>query len=281
MKSKGPGDDKFACFVCNLNLSGLTGTRIILWLVAITIVSFVIGFGILAISGGLQTSLENKGSPFRTTAMFTPVTTTFPLGDATAGSIGITMGAGELSLHGGAPADAIMEATVFSQAPEWQPEYLQSLNGTIKTVTMTDKGHKGKELFAVHSPNSWEVYLNNRIPVDLEVAVGAGDSTLDLGSLNLGALSVHNGAGETKIDLTGYRGNVFSGEINSGVGDLTIIVEKNSNTRITVHQGVGDIGNNGFTPNEDTYTTPGYNSALPVNQIIVEQGVGDITLEAV
>ena len=55
------GDDKFACFVCNLNLAGLTGTKIILWLVAITIVSFVIGFGILAVSGDLPASSENQG----------------------------------------------------------------------------------------------------------------------------------------------------------------------------------------------------------------------------
>jgi hypothetical protein len=281
MKSKGPGDDKFACFVCNLNLSGLTGTRIILWLVAITIVSFVIGFGILAISGGLQTSLENKGSPFRTTAMFTPVTTTFPLGDATAGSIGITMGAGELSLHGGAPADAIMEATVLSQAPEWQPAYSQSLNGTTKSVTMTDKGHKGKELFSVNSPNSWEVLLSDRIPVDLEVEFGAGDCILDLSSVNLQTLVIRNGAGETDIDLSGYRGDPFTGEIHMGVGDFTLRVPKNSNTRVTIYQGVGDIESHGFEQQDEQYTTPGYNPAGTPSEIWINHGIGDIHLEAV
>jgi hypothetical protein len=281
MKSKEPGDDKFACFVCSLNLDGLTGTRIILWLIAITIVSFVIGFGILALTGDLQTSPDNKGSPFRHTASLTPNTTTFALDGATAGQIGITMGAGEFSLRGGAPADAVMEATVFSKAPEWQPEYIQSVNGTAKTVIMTDKGHKGKEWFAVHSPNSWEILLNNRIPLDLDVSVGAGHSTLDLGSVSLKSLAVKNGAGETEIDLTGYSGNAFMGEINSGVGDLTLRVSKNSNILITVNQGVGDIDNNGFTHHDSSYTTPGYNPELPVNQILVEQGVGDIRLEAV
>ena len=39
---------------------------------------------------------------------------------------------------------------------------------------MTDKGHKGKELFAVHSPNSWEILLNDQVPLNLEVACRGG-----------------------------------------------------------------------------------------------------------
>ena len=45
MNAQKPDNDRLAYHVGSLNLSGLTMTKVILWLAAITIVSFVIGFG--------------------------------------------------------------------------------------------------------------------------------------------------------------------------------------------------------------------------------------------
>jgi hypothetical protein len=281
MRSKEPGDDKFACLICNLNFSGLTGTRIILWLTAITIVSFVIGFGLLALSGDLPSSSDNKVSPFRHTSMLTPNTTTIPLGGATAGNVRVTLGAGELVLHGGAPATSLIDATVFSSAPEWQPDIRQSANGSVKSVAITDKGHHGKAWFAVNSPNSWDILMNDQTPVALTLDVGAGDSRLDLSTLNLASLVVNNGVGDTAIDLGRNRLGSYHAEIHNGVGDLTVRVPKNSNTRITIRHGVGDISSKGFEQENDILVTAGFDPALPVNEVFVKQGVGDISLETV
>lgn len=280
MNTRKPGDDRLACFFCNLNLSGLTVTRVILWLTAITIVSFVIGFGILAASGDLPTSSENKASPFRHTAVLTSNTTAIPLEGATHGSVRITLGAGEVTLRGGAPATSLVDATVFSKAPEWQPEIVQSANGSVKSVTMTDKGYKGKQWFAVHSPNSWEILVNDQVPVNLTVDVGAGNSRLDLGTLNLASLVVNNGAGDTEIDFGRNRAGSYRAEIHNGVGDLTLRIPRGSNTRITLHHGVGDISSKGFEQENDILVTTGFNPVLPVNEILVKQGVGDLSLES-
>jgi hypothetical protein len=274
-------DDRLACFVCTLNLSGLTMTKVILWLLALTIVSFVIGFGILALSGQLPVSAQSKVSPFRHSALSSPNTTSFALDGASEGRIDITLGAGEFSLRGGASDDTLLEATVFSRAPEWQPEYLQTRNGTQKTVTMTDRGHTGKEWVAVHSPNHWVVLVGNRVPVDLTVRVGAGDNTLDLSSLEIRSLTVNTGAGDTEIDLSRYHGGAFPGWIHNGIGDLTVRVPKESNTRIHISQGVGDTESSGCEQQDGTFTTPGYRPAVPGTEIRIEQGVGDIRIEAV
>ncbi len=281
MKEKEPGDDLFASFVFNLNLSGLTGTKIILWLVAITVVSFAIGFGILAATGALSPSAGQKASPFFASAIATPNTTAFALDGATAGSVRITMGAGELTVRDGAPDGYLMESSVFSTAPEWQPQYVQSVGGSGTTVTMTDPGNTGKEWFSVDSPNTWEVALARSVPISLEVKLGAGDCTLMLGTLDLSGLSLDTGAGETTVDLSGYRGGVFSGRINQGVGDLTVRVPRESNTRIVINQGIGDIDDNGFVSTGKEYTTPGFNREKPVIGILIDQGVGDIRIEAV
>jgi hypothetical protein len=304
MNSQKPDNDRLAYHVGRINLSGLTMTKVILWLVALTIVSFVIGFGLLAFSGELPSSPENTASPFSQTARLTPNTTTVPHDGATSGSITIRMGAGEVTLRGNAPSTALIEATVFSKEPEWQPAILASRNGTEKIVTMTEKGHNGKEWFAVDSPNSWDVRITEIIPLNLSVEVGAGETSLELGSLNLASLAVNNGAGDTKIDLSHYRGGPLQAQINNGIGDmkidfgdyrggqlqaqihngigdLTVRIDKTSNTRITVHGGVGDVSAEGIAKNNEIYTTAGFNPALPVSEIAISQGVGSIHLEAV
>ena len=274
-------NDETRCIPCSIRLFGFSMTRIILWLIAITIVSFVIGFAILALSGGLPPASEHKMSPFRNSVLLTPNTTSFLLDGASSGEVRIVMGAGETSLQGGAPSDTLMVATVFSKAPEWQPEFTESQNTSRKSVTMIDKGHKAKEWVAIHSPNNWEILLNDRVPLDLMVNVGAGDSRLRLGSLNLTTLTVDNGAGDTEIDLAGYRGGRFNAKIMNGVGDITLRVPKNSNTRVILLHGVGDVTSNGFEQHDESYTTPGFTPSLAANEILVKQGVGSINIEAV
>jgi hypothetical protein len=274
-------NDEAHCNPCNIRLFGFSMTRIILWLIAITIVSFVIGFGMLALSGGLPPASDHKMSPFRSSVLLTPNTTPVLLDGAGSGEVRIVMGAGEISLQGDAPSDTLLVATVFSKAPEWQPEFSSSLNTTRKSVTMMDKGHKAKEWVAIHSPNNWEIQLNDRVPLDLTVNVGAGDSRLRLGSLNLTSLTVDNGAGDTEIDLEGYRGGRFDARIMNGVGDITLRVPKNSNSRVILHHGVGDVTSNGFEQHDESYTTPGFSPLLPTSEILVKQGVGSINIEAV
>ena len=279
MRTKESGDDKFACLVSRLNLSGLTGTKIILWLLAITIVSFVIGFGILAVSGDLPDRHGKSASPFVEGGSLGN-TSMFALDGATSGTVSVTMGAGELTIRGGAPEDTLMEATVFSRKAEWQPVITESVTGSVKTVIMTDKGHTAKEWVAVDSPNTWDVLLSGQVPLDLTVHTGAGDSNLDLSHLNLSSLAVETGAGDTEITF-GSAPIPGKADINIGVGDLTVRVPKYSNTRLVVHGGVGDINSNGLTRQGDVFTTPGYNPERPVTEIQVQQGVGCTTLEAV
>jgi hypothetical protein len=84
-----------------------------------------------------------------------------------------------------------------------------------------------------------------------------------------------------KIDFGDYRGGQLQAQIHNGIGDLTVRIDKTSNTRITVHGGVGDVSAEGIAKNNEIYTTAGFNPALPVSEIAISQGVGSIHLEAV
>ncbi len=191
------------------------------------------------------------------------------------------MGAGEITINGGGPEPVMMEATTFSKAPEWQPDFSSYLDNSTKNIRMTDKGHTGKTWFAADSPNRWEIRITDNIPVALDVNIGAGDCRLNLGTINLTYLNVHSGAGDTEINLDRYRGGKFDATIMNDIGDLTLRVPRTGNTRITVQQGVGDITGSGFTLNNGVYVTEDYNPALPVNEITVKQGVGTFSLHMV
>jgi len=281
MNPEKPENDRMACFVCSLNFAGLTMTKVILWLIAITIVSFVIGFGILALFGGFSPG----ATPFNNTAFRSQNTTTIPLDRGSSGEVRIILGAGDLTVRDGAREDQLMEATVYSGRPEMQPDYTLGINGSAKTVAMTETGHKKKDWVLSHSPaswdNTWDVKLNGEIPFTIAVNTGAGDCDVLLGDMNLTSLSVNTGAGDTMIDLDGYHGGRFNAVIHNGVGDLTLRIPRESNTRILLHQGVGDIDTSGIVQTDDHYITAGFNPALPANEITITQGVGSIQMEAV
>ena len=268
-----------------ISLSGLTMTKVILWLIAITIVSFTIGFGILAFTGHFPPGSEQKATPFKNTVLGPSNTTVFPLDGASSGEIRILLGAGDLTLEGGAKDGRLMEATVSSGLPDMQPDYSAGMNGSVRTVAMTETGHKKKDWVKFHAreswANTWDVRLTDEVPVALVINVGAGESVITLVTTNLTSLTVNNGVGETTIDLTGYRGRQYNAQVHSGVGDLTMRIDRNSNTRIVMHNGVGDIDTRGIVQTDDHYTTAGFNPALPVNEITLTQGVGSIQLEAV
>jgi hypothetical protein len=285
MKPEQPGDDRLAHFIFSLNLSGLTMPKVILWLIAIAIVSFAVGIGILALSGGFSPGPESVATPFNSTAFRSSNTSMFPLDGASSGEVRIILGTGDLTVSSGARQDNLIETTVYSGRPEMQPDYTVSMNGSAKNVIMTETGHKKKDWVFAHSPdswdNTWDVKLNNEIPFTVVANTGAGDCDLLLSDTNLTTLAVNTGAGDTTIDLEGYHGSPFNAAIHNGVGDLTLRIPRESNTRIRLHQGVGDVDITGLAQTDEHYTPAGFNPALPVNEIVITQGVGSIQLEAV
>ncbi len=64
-----PKDEKNYRVKCIVFGSGTTPTRVILWLIAIAVVSFTTGFGILVVSGSISSAPDSANSPFVRTDM--------------------------------------------------------------------------------------------------------------------------------------------------------------------------------------------------------------------
>lgn len=241
--------------------------RLVLHLVAIALISFVVGFGIVALSetspGGNQFAIVNES------LFHSPVVSTVPLDGAKSATIVIEFGTGNLRIDSG--GEELLTATIYGQDPNIRPVVEAGSTGNEKIVRISQK--TGRPAF----PNRWDLVVSERVPVSLDVTAGTGDVDLDLAGLNLTALRVVSGAGDTMVDLSGYRGADFTGTITQNVGDLTIRVSDDRNVIIHAKSSVGDVEATGFMEHDGSFSTTGQ----PGIGITVAQGVGSVILEAV
>jgi hypothetical protein len=266
----------------NLGLSKISASKVILWLAAIAIVSFFLGFVILAFTGGFSPGGDRS---FVETGNERTVETTrgnLEPGEARSAAVSITLGAGELTVSGGADKKYLMEYELTTGNPEGRPVISYAAENFRGNLRISPAENKRTTAFPFTLMNRWNIRLNDTIPLTLDINTGVGDSELILGSLNLSSLRVKMGTGDQTIDFTGYSGQLQDSEITCGVGDLSIRVPKTMNSRIIVDSGVGDIRADGFVRKDGVYQVSGYPGDLSrTTTIHVKQGVGSVTLEAV
>src|SRR5918996_5745589 len=100
--------------------------------------------------------------------------------NATSARAQLKMGAGELNLTGG--ADQLMEGDFYYNVSEWKPKVSYDVSGDEGKLVVRQGGAEGSNLTG-EARNEWEIRLNDELPTDLVVQLGAGESNLDLDSL--------------------------------------------------------------------------------------------------
>jgi len=186
----------------------------------------------------------------------------------------LKMNAGELSVRGGAAK--LLEADFTYNVDAWQPElHYQSSpqSGTLDVVQPGPKTSSG------NAKNSWDIRLNDSVPMDLRVQVGAGDAKLDLGSLNLRDVDFQMGAGDLHMDLRGKPDKDYTVRVMGGAGDAVIQLPKDVGITATVSGGLGDISVSGMHKSGDKYVNDAYGQSSVTIKLQVTGGVGSVKLE--
>ena len=203
-------------------------------------------------------------------------TTTVALEAAKTASVEIRQGAGTLSVSGG--ASKLMDATFVYNVDSWKPE-----------VTYTVTGDQGS--LAVKQPSKlniaslaglrydWDLRLGDGVPIRLDVGMGAGKSTLTLGTLTLTALSVETGAGDVSVDLAGYTGGSFDGTIKGGAGRLTVLLPKEVGVSVRTGMAVGKTNILGLKKQGEDYVNDAFGKAKETVRLTVQAAVGEVDLE--
>jgi hypothetical protein len=133
----------------------------------------------------------------------------------------LQMGAGELNVTGG--ADRLMEGDFSYNVADWKPKVSYDVSGNEGELVVRQGGAEGSNLGG-DARNEWEIRLNDEVPTDLAVQMGAGESDLDLDSLALTGLNLQMGTGKTTVDLTGDYAKGFDASIQGGVGEATVML---------------------------------------------------------
>lgn len=225
-------------------------------------------------------------------------TQTVELDDADSVAVEIQMGAGVLDVSGG--ANELLEASFTYNVEELNPR--ATYDGGTLEVKDSDVDEGIESLFDLDKyRNEWDLKLNEDVPMQMEINLGAGPSHLALGTLALTTLDINGGAGnveldlsgspslsqldfgmgagEVTIDLTGNWLNDLDARIGGGLGDLNLRLPGDVGVRIEVETGVGRVDVNGLTRDGDTYTNDAYGTSDITLRIDVDGGVGQINLD--
>jgi hypothetical protein len=198
------------------------------------------------------------------------------LGDAESVRVDINFGAGDLKVTGG--AEKLMEADFTYNVDELKPE-VKYADGMLVLWQPETEGLRIDLRSIQDFRNEWGLRLNDGVPMDLKLEMGAGTSDLQLAGLSLTGLDITLGASGSRIDLSGDWTRNLDVTIDAGAGDITVLLPRDVGARVEVDAGVGSIDAPGLTRDGNVYTNDAFGVSDVTLQIDIRAGIGSINLD--
>jgi hypothetical protein len=185
----------------------------------------------------------------------------------------IHMSAGELHMEGGAPK--LMNGSFRYSERIGAPTVRYDVTGAhgelvVESLPNSQSGRK--------PVNIWNLQMSSDMPLDLTVALGAGESTLDMSQLQVRSVEVNMGAGEMTLDMAGKYKRDVTVQVHGGVGEARIRLPKDIGAEVKATGGIGSIETTGLTKRDGKYYNDAYSEDKPAVHMEVQGGVGNITL---
>lgn len=185
----------------------------------------------------------------------------------------VEMGAGELVMQGGAAK--LMDADFRYRERDGKPEVKYGVSGSRGTLEVRQPSH---HTIGSNDKNRWELRLNEEVPMDVRVKMGAGEGRLTLGNTALHSLEVEIGAGEMKVDLTGHPHGDIDVKIHGGVGEATVRLPRRARLDVEAHGGIGEISARGMDKRGDRWVNEPAGQPDATIHVSVNGGIGQINL---
>jgi hypothetical protein len=200
---------------------------------------------------------------------------TVELGDAESVRVEINFGAGNLEVTGG--AEKLLEADFTYNVAKLKP-VVEYVDGTLVVRQPETNGLPGLRNITDFR-NEWGLRLNDQVPMNLSVDMGAGVSNLRLDGLSLNRLDVNVGAGESTVDLSGDWARDLAVNIDGGAGDIIVQLPKDVGVRVEVDRGASMVEAPGLTKDGNVYTNAAFGVSDVTLQIDLKSGIGRVNLE--
>jgi hypothetical protein len=187
----------------------------------------------------------------------------------------INFGAGVLDLSGG--SEKLLEADFDYNVAKLKP--IMKYSGGTLLVEQPEVNNLLSFTGVADFRNEWGLRLNDQVPMDLKVDIGAGTSSLELTDLALTRLELKIGAGISTIDLRGNWTQDLDVSIDAGATDLLVRLPEDVGTRINVESGPHTVTTTGLTHDGDVYTNAAYGVSPATLNVELKSGIGMINLE--
>jgi len=197
------------------------------------------------------------------------------LGDARSVLVKMVLGAGDLVVSDG--AEKLLEADFTYNVAKLKPE-VEFTDGTLVVQHPDVRGYRTLQDIRDFR-NEWDLRLNNDVPMNLSLDMGAGTSDLQLAGLSLTGLDLKLGAGKCTVDLSGDRTRDLDAAINTGAANITVRLPRDVGVRVEVEAGVGRIEASGLRQDWNVYTNEAYGTSEVTLHINIVAGIGQINLE--
>jgi len=197
------------------------------------------------------------------------------LGDAESVRVKIKMDIGDLEVTGG--AEELLEADFTYNVARLKPE-VEFTDGTLVVQHPDVRGYRSLQDIRDFR-NEWDLRLNNNVPMDLSLEMGAGTSDLQLAGLSLTGLDIRLGAGNSTVNLSGHWAHDLDVSIEAGAGDIKVLLPSDVGVRVNVTAGLGSIEAPGLTKDGNVYTNSAYGEADVTLLLDIEAAIGQVKLE--
>lgn len=182
------------------------------------------------------------------------------------------MSAGDLQVKSGAAR--LLEGDFDFNVPALKPAIAYSVSGDTGALKVSQESSTG------NVENKWRISLDDKTPVDLVISLGAGDSDLELGRLNLRSLEVSLGAGDLKLDLRGTPASSYSVKVQAGAGDATIELPASVGISAGTSGLIGDSNMNGLEKRDGRWINPRAAGSPVTVTLDVQHAIGDLRVSA-
>ncbi len=195
-------------------------------------------------------------------------------GAAREARVSVHMGAGELRIEGS--STPLMDAEFRYTAAERRPEVRYHVSAACGYLSLRQPA---AHFFGrANQENRWDLRLNDRLPMDLRVNLGAGESKLRLSGMAVRNLEVRIGAGELTLDLRGPWDESLEGTIRGGVGEATVRLPREVGVRVRAIGGIGGIEAEGLRKEGQYYRNDASAKSGVRVRLDISGGIGQIRL---
>lgn len=235
-------------------------------------VALIVGAALFVTNG--VTDLFGRGGSSGTESV------SMPLAGAQSSRIDLSSGVGRVAISVAPGSSEGVAGTVQPAAGERLTQSSQVRNGVFEAEIVSRTVNVGPFGFSGRG-GAWELRLSDRVPVRLDFDGGVGESNLDLRGLDLTGLDIDAGVGAVEVTLP--ASGSYEASIDAGVGEVVVRVPADASVRFTVSTGLGGVSTSGGfeRSGNNVYFSPGFASGRPTANVVINGGVGAVTLTTV